>query len=131
MDQALKLHDIKPLVEVEEFSMYYLMGVSLVGFILIFGILYLLFRWYKNKHRYNIRVEHKKNIDSLNLNDTKSTAYALTLYGATYKDDSKRHGEMYKNLTSRLQTYKYKKDVEAFDDETLGYIELYKGMIDV
>ena len=38
---------------------------------------------------------------------------------------------MYKNIVDRLEVYKYKKDVEVFDKEILGYIDLYKGMLDV
>ena len=77
------------------------------------------------------KTTYQIDIDNLDIDDTKNTAYLLTLYGATYKNDSSRHTTMYNNLASRLQTYKYKKNVEKFDDETLGYIELFKGMIDV
>jgi hypothetical protein len=38
---------------------------------------------------------------------------------------------MYENLINRLEVYKYKKDVDAYDGEIIGYIELYKEMIDV
>jgi hypothetical protein len=54
----------------------------------------------------------------------------ITSLGATFKDDSPRHKEMYENLTNRLEEYKYKKEVESFSGEVLGYIELYKEMID-
>ena len=70
-------------------------------------------------------------INNLDLNDSKNSAYAITNYGLTFKNDSDRHAEMYKNITNRLEAYKYKKKVDCFDDETLGFIELYKGMIDV
>ena len=65
------------------------------------------------------------------MSDTKKSAYAISSYGFTFKDDSQRHSEMYKNLSDRLESYKYKKNVEKFDSETLGYIDLYKGMLDV
>jgi hypothetical protein len=65
------------------------------------------------------------------LSDAKRAAYDITFYGSSFKDDSQRHHEMYENLVSRLQKYKYKKEVEPIDEETLGYIELYRGMCDV
>jgi len=131
MQEQLQLHDIKPLLEVQEYSLYYFIFAIVFGAIFLFGAFFLLWRWYKNRKKVNIRLEHFEEIKKLNLSDTKQSAYALTHYGATFRDDSPRHSEMYKNLTTRLEKYKYKKEVEPFDSEVTGYIELYKGMIDV
>lgn len=127
----IPLHDIKTIVEVEEYSFYYLLGISTIAIIVLLGIIYLIYKYFKNRNLYNERKEHFKIITSLDLNDTKKAAYAITLYGATFKDDGDRQKGMYQNLTDRLEVYKYKKSVDAFDKETLSYIELYKGMIDV
>lgn len=127
----IPLHDIKPIMEIEEYSLYYLLGVSLFALALLFAISYLLFSWLKKRNRYNKRKEDFKSICELDFTRTKESAYAITLYGATFKNDSQRHLEMYENLLTRLEGYKYKKEVKAFDSQTLGYIELYKGMIDV
>lgn len=131
MQEQLQLHDIKPLLEVQEYSLYYFIFAIVFGAIFLFGALFLLWRWFKNRKKVNIRLEHFEELKKLNLSDTKQSAYALTHYGATFRDDSPRHSEMYKNLTTRLEKYKYKKEVEPFDSEVTGYIELYKGMIDV
>ena len=127
----IPLHDIKPLVEIEEYSLYYLMGVIALGVIIFIAISYLLYLWYKKRDQFNVRKHHLKCINELDLSDTKSTAYALSLYGLTFKDDSPRHHEMFLNIHARLENYKYKKSVDAFDKETLGYIEVYRGMLDV
>ncbi|MEO1954194.1 MAG: hypothetical protein ABGW74_05780 [Campylobacterales bacterium] len=127
----IKLHDIKPIIEVEEYSFYYLIGFSILTVLLISGLVYLFIKWYKNRKKYNQREEYSKILKSLDLKDAKKSAYAITFYGALFKDDSPRHTEMFKNLTERLEAYKYKKNVQEFDKETLGYIELYKGMLDV
>ncbi|MBN2782871.1 MAG: hypothetical protein JXQ66_06490 [Campylobacterales bacterium] len=131
MQGEIKLHDIKPIVEVEEYSFYYFLGVSFIAAILIVGAIFLLVKWYKKRNRYNKRAEHLKAYKNIDYTDTKKAAYEITFYGATFKDDSQRHSEMFANLNKRLENYKYKKEVESFDDETRGYIELYKGMIDV
>ena len=128
---TIPLHDIKPIVDVNEYSMYYFLGISFVTLLLVLTLSYLIYKWLKNKNRYNIRKEHYELLNSLDLSDTKQSAYAITIYGATFKEDSERNTEMYHNLSTRLEMYKYKKQVEKFDDEVLGYIELYKGMIDV
>ncbi|MEA2099713.1 MAG: hypothetical protein U9P72_06255 [Campylobacterota bacterium] len=127
----IPLHDIKPLLEVEEYSLYYFLGASFLALVFLFGIIYLIYIYFKNKNAYNIRKDYLKKIELLNLKDTKKSAYALTLYGEIFKDDSPRHIEMYKNITQRLEPYKYKKTVDEFDKETLAYIELYKEMLDV
>lgn len=127
----IPLHDIKPIVEVQEYSLYYFLGATLLALILVLGAVYIIYMLLQKRNRFNVRKEHFKLLDSLDLSDAKRSAYDITLYGATFKNDSPRHQEMYENLINRLEIYKYKKDVEAYDGEIIGYIELYKGMIDV
>lgn len=127
----IPLHDIKTIVEVEEYSFYYLLGISTIAVVVLLGVIYLAYKYFKNRNIYNERKEHFKILTTLDLSDTKKSAYAITLYGATFKDDGDRQKGMYQNLTDRLEIYKYKKSVDDFDKETLSYIELYKGMIDV
>ncbi len=127
----IPLHDIKPIVQIEEYSLYYFLSISIFAVVLVLLLSYLLFSWLKKRNRYNKRKEHFESFKTLDLSSTKESAYAITFYGATFKNDSLRHKESYDNLVGRLEQYKYKKEVEGYDDETLGYIELYKGMVDV
>jgi len=127
----IKIHDIKPIVDIQEYSFYYFLGISFVALLFVGAIAFLIYKYIKQKNAYNVKKEHFKIINELDFTNTKESAYAITLYGATFKDDSDRHKEMYKNIVDRLEVYKYKKDVEVFDKEILGYIELYKGMLDV
>jgi N-acetyl-anhydromuramyl-L-alanine amidase AmpD len=132
MDQNydIPLHDIKPLVEIQEYSMEYLIAINVVLIIIIMAFLYILFKWFQDKKKYNERKEHFKILENLDMNDTKNTAYKLTLYGYTFKDDTPRHQKAYNELFENLQRYEYKKEVESFDSETLHFIEIYQGMID-
>lgn len=130
-DYDIPLHDIKPIVDVHEYSLYYFLGISGVVFLLACGTLYLIYLWLKKRKRFNLRAEHKKLLGEVDLRDAKKAAYTITSYGATFKDDTPRHVEMFKNLTQRLEAYKYKRVVDGIDEETLGYYELYKGMCDV
>jgi hypothetical protein len=127
----IPLHDIKPIVEIQEYSLYYLLGLSFIASVVLLAIIYLIYRYIKSKNIYNKRKEDFKIINSLDFSDTKKAAYAFTTLGLTFKDDSQRHSEMYNNIVQRLESYKYKKEVEELDKEVLGYIEVYKGMIDV
>lgn len=127
----IPLHDIKPLLEIQEYSLYYLIGVSTVVAFAVFAILYLVLKWIKNRNAFNIRKEHFKLLNAVDISDAKRAAYDITFYGNTFSDDSPRHSEMYKNLLERLDSYKYKKNVDAIDSEVIAYVELYRGMIDV
>ncbi len=127
----IPLHDIKPLVEVQEYSFQYFLGVSFLVLCLALGVAYFIYKYIKKRDAFNIRRENIKSIKALNLKDTKKAAYSISFYGEVFRDDSPRHSEMFKNLTDRLEPYKYKKVVESFDKETLGYIELYREMLDV
>lgn len=126
----IPLHDIKPIVEVQEYSLYYFLGVVFVLALLIIALGYLIYKYIQKRNAFNLRKEHSRLLNSLDLKNTKDSAYMITSLGATFKDDSPRHKEMYENLTNRLEEYKYKKEVESFSREVLGYIELYKEMID-
>ena len=127
----IPLHDIKPLLEIQDYSFYYFLAVVSVVSIIVLALLYLLYRYFRGKKKFDIRKEHYKVLQSINLKDTKKAAYLLTQYGATFADDSDRHQKTYKEMLDKLEKYKYKKSVDDFDRETLRVIELYKGMIDV
>jgi len=127
----IKIHDIKPLVEIHEYSLYYFIALVSIVIILLSIIIFFLIRWYKNKNRFNIREEHFNLLKKINLKDAKSAAYEITFYGLTFKDDSQEHTLAYDNLQTSLENYKYKKYVDNFDKETKKYLDIYLGMIDV
>jgi len=128
---AIPIHDIKPLIEIQEYSLYYFIVITVVVILLILGVSYLAFRWYKNRQKFNIRAEHYKLLKNVDFSDSKNAAYDITYYGATFKDDSQRHKRAYEDMLEKLEQYKYKKEVELFDSDTIHYIELFEGLIDV
>ncbi len=128
---TIHLHDIKPLLEIPDYSFYYFLAIIVMVTILLFGILYLAYRWIKNRKKFNIRAEHYRLLKNVNYKNAKKAAYEITHYGETFKNDSPRHTRAYENMLEHLEQYKYKKDVEDFDSDTIHYIELFEGMIDV
>lgn len=126
----IPLHDIKPIVEIQEYSMEYLIGFNIAIIALVVGIIYLIVRLIQSRRAFNIRREHKRLIDELSLDDTKNAAYRLSEYGITFRDDTLRHSKAYEELLDALEPYKYKKSVTAFSEDTLHFIEIYRGMID-
>lgn len=129
--QEIPLYDIKPLLIIEDYSLYYFIAIVTVVTLIVLGIGYLLYRYLKMKNRFNLRKEHFDILNNIDLTQTKKAAYELTEYGATFASDSPRHEKTYHDLLEHLQKYKYKKSVDDFDSETLRLIELYRGMIDV
>ena len=125
------IHDIKPLVAIQDYSLYYFIALVVLATIVLLGLAYLAYRYLKARKKFNIRKEHFKRFKSVDLNDPKKAAYELTKYGATFKDDDERHLRAYENMLEHLQQYKYKKEVAPFDSETKHFIELYEAMIDV
>ncbi|WP_324171057.1 hypothetical protein [Sulfurimonas sp.] len=127
----IPLHDIKPLLEIQEYSLYYFLALVFLVIILLLVISYLIYKWIKAKNAFNQRKENLKIINALDLKETKNSAYQITSLGLVFKDDSLRHKDMYEDLVQRLEVYKYRQNVTEFDSDILGYIELYKGMLDV
>jgi len=128
----IPLHDIKPLVEIPDYSFYYFLVLLFIATVIVIGLFFLFIKWFRSRKKFDIRKEHAKALQKVKLTDAKKAAYALTKYGATFQNDSPRHQKIYKELLDALAKYKYKKEVhEKFDANTLRLIELYRGMIDV
>ncbi len=129
--QELKLHDIKPLVAIDDYSIYYFSVVVVIATIIVLFAIYMLLKWLRQRKRENIRKKHLEILHNIDLSDTKKAAYELTKYGLTFRDDDERHKELYENMVSKLANYKYKKEVGSFDDETISIINLYRDICDV
>ena len=70
-------------------------------------------------------------LGTVDLDDAKRAAYAITTLGRCFAGDSPRMQEAYRNLSARLEPYKFKKTVPPIDEETRAYFRIFLGMIDV
>jgi len=127
----IPLHDIKPLVAIHEYSLYYFLALVLLGLLVLAGIIYLIVKYFQARNAFNIRKEHFELINQVDFKDAKRSAYDLTFYGATFANDTPQMHNMYEKMFAKLEAYKYKKDVDEIDDETRGYVDVYRGLIDV
>ena len=119
----IQLHDIKPLIEIQEYSFYYFSALIALAVLILIGLLYLGWRWFANRNKFDIRAEHLALLKKIDFNNAKSDAYKITLYGATFKNDSERHERAYQELVEKLEDYKYKKSVASFSDESRDLLE--------
>ncbi|MDF1876165.1 hypothetical protein JHD48_10515, partial [Sulfurimonas sp. SAG-AH-194-I05] len=76
-----------------------------------------------------LRKEYKKLLNTLEFSDSKNTAYLVTRYAFIFKDDTPEHVLSFIKLSEKLQEYKYKKNVNAFNKDTLVCIEEYKSLV--
>ena len=127
----IPIHDIKPLLEIQEYSLYYLIALGTLALVLLIGLLFLFLKWLKVRNRFNLRKEHLKLLNSIDFSQSKKAAYEITLYGYTFQNDSPRHQRAYHDLLEKLEQFKYKKEVDPLDSETIHYVDLYRGLIDV
>jgi len=127
----IPLHDIKPLMEVTDYSLTFLGIVSGMAVLLLSGALYLAYRFVRNRQRVNLRKVHYEALEKVDFADPKKAAYAVTLHGRVFAEDSEPLREAYNNLVERLERYKYKKRVEPIDDDSRSYYKIYLEMIDV
>lgn len=126
----IPLHDIKPLVELHDYTLYYVAAAAVVVLILLLTVLYLLLRQWRASRKRDRRRECLEALKAVNPDDAKRAAYAITRFGRCFADDSPRLFEAYQGLCHRLEPYKFKKDVPQMDEETRAHIRIFLGMID-
>ncbi|WP_345972218.1 hypothetical protein [Sulfurimonas diazotrophicus] len=127
----IPLHDIKPLVEIHDYTPYYLAAAAAVVLFFLLLVLYLVIRRYREERRENARRASLKALEAVNLDDAKDAAYAITRLGRRFAADSPQLQEAFMNLEQRLEPYKFRKRVPPIDEETRAYFRIYLGMIDV
>lgn len=127
----IPIHDIKPLMEIQDYSLYYFLAVIGVATVVLLGLAYLVFNYLKKRNKFNIRAHNLELLHAISLNNPKDDAYKITLYGAIFQEDSQRHKSAYLALVENLESYKYKKSVEEFSDETRHLVDIYLSMLDV
>ena len=127
----IPLHDIKPLMEVNDTSFYMFLLLILAVLLVLAYIAYKIYAYIEQKRAFNIRKEHLKALKELKFDSSKKSAYEFTKYAYTFSKDSHRMAEAYKNLLKALEESKYKKDAKKISDSTMGSMQNYIEMIDV
>ena len=128
--QDIPLHDIKPLVAVPDNSlMIVIILASLVLTLILVPLFIWLYKLYKKSKNINMRKSYLEKIHAVNTKDAKNAAYEISKYGLLLAQNE-RELEMLESLDKRLSVYKYKKNVEALDSETLAYYQLFLEVLD-
>jgi len=110
-----ELRDIKGLVAVPDYSLYYLLGVVVLGLILLLIIGTLLYRRVTRKRVPTQREVAIGRLKSFAFDDAKESVYAFSHLAQYAVSESQR--EVLEKLLARLEPYKYRKEVPELDDE--------------
>jgi len=119
----LKIHDIKPLVEVPDYSIYLFIALILAFIIGLLFVSYFFYQKIKNAKKNNQKMYIRK-IKNIDLSASKMAAYEITKYTLLILKNENQT-TLSKELLKDLNQYKYKKEVQPFNEST---ILLYKKL---
>ncbi len=131
MEQNLtaQLKDIKPLLEIPDNSYYIYWGIIIVGSLLLLGILFFILKRLWENRKINLAKGYLEKLKVIDWKDVKHSAYEATHYARLLATDDRRK-ELFSQLEPLLEKYKYKKEVEAIDQDTLNKFNLYVQVAD-
>ena len=125
---SAQLKDIKPLLEIPDNSLYLYWGLIGFGTLLLASILFFVTKKLWENKKVNLSKTYLNILKTLDWNDTKNAAYMATHYGRLLATDTRRK-ELFSQLEPMLDAYKYKKEVEHIDEETLKHFNLYVQVV--
>ncbi len=126
---SAQLRDIKPLLEIPDSSYYVYWGLIVFIFLLLLGIVFLAIKNFWENRKLNLAKGYVEKLKSLDWKQSKKSAYEATHYARLLATDKKKK-ELFSQLEPMLEQYKYKKEVEAVDEETQKHFDLYVQVSD-
>jgi hypothetical protein len=124
-----QLRDIKSLLEIPDSSYYLFWGLVIFAILLLAAVLFFAVKKYLEHRRANLAKKYLAKLHEINWSNPKESAYAATHYGRLLATDERRK-ELFAQLEPLLEQYKYKKEVDAVNDETLKKFKLYVQVAD-
>ena len=124
----LKINGLKSLETIPDISFYIFLLLILISLIVFSTIIYLLYKFFKNRN--NPRKEYYEKLKNLDLTNTKNAAYEITKYARKLARND-REKKLLEELICDLEEYKYKKDVKKFENNIKQKYEVFMENIDV
>jgi hypothetical protein len=124
-----QLIDIKTLIDITDYSIFLFIATVILGAILAFILFKKTYKYTKSKCKICCDKYYFEQFKKIDWNNPKQAAYEATKYGMLLAKD-KRRREIFLQLRDRLDKYKYKKDIDTIDNETMNYYNLYKQVCD-
>ncbi len=108
----LKIHDIKPIVEIPDYSIYLYYGLIVCAVLFGLFILYWVYRLITKTKKVSHDKEYFKILKDIEFTNVKNAAYTMTKYGRLLAKDE-RQKSLLEDLYHSLEEFKYKKVVSA------------------
>ena len=124
-----QLRDIKPLLEIPDSSYYIYWGLIIFAVFLAVAILFFVAKKLWENRKMNLAKGYLEAIKKIDWEDTKKSAYEATHYARLLATDERRK-ELFSQLEPMLEQYKYKKEVEVVDQDTINQFNLYVQVAD-
>jgi len=124
-----QLKDIKPLLEIPDNSYSLYLGIIIIGSLLLLGTLFFIAKRLWENRKINLAKGYLEKLKAIDWKDTKHSAYEATHYARLLATDERRR-ELFSQLEPMLEKYKYKKEVEVVDQDTLNKFNLYMQVAD-
>ena len=120
-----KLKDIKDIVDVPDYSIYLLIGVTICVVILLFIALYLFKHRRKRRKRKSPKEIALERLKSIDFSDTKSVVYTFEELGKLFLDE--KNQSEFESIKKELTIYKYKRDIPPLDSSVESRIKRFIG----
>ena len=124
-----QLRDIKPLLEIPDSSYYIYWGLINFAILLVVAILFFVAKKLWDNRKINLAKGYLEAMKKIDWKETKKSAYEATHYARLLATDERRK-ELFSQLEPLLEQYKYKKEVENVDQDTLNKFNLYVQVAD-
>ena len=126
---SAQLRDIKPLMEIPDSSYYIYWGLIIFISVLAVGVLFFVVKKLWDNRKINLAKGYLESIKKIDWIETKRSSYEATYYARLLATDERKK-ELFSQLEPKLEQYKYKKEVDAIDDETKKLFNLYVQVAD-
>ena len=124
-----QLKDIKPLLEIPDNSIYLYWGLIILAVLIVLVLGYFVVKKLWRQRKINLAKGYLEKLKSIDWHDTKKSAYDATHYARLLATDERRK-ELFSQLEPLLEQYKYKKEVNEVDQDTLNRFNLYVQVAD-
>ncbi len=130
MNELDKLKDIKPPVEISDYSFMILIVTIVVVLGTLTAGIYYLVKHLKEKKKQNKRAYYYAKIKKLNFLDSKHTAYTISKYGKFLVEDENQKAILEK-INQNLEVYKYTNIPPSLSDESKKLINMFMEVVNV
>jgi len=126
---SAQLRDIKPLLEIPDSSYYIYWGIITFVSFLVLAVLFFVAKKLWDNRKVNLAKGYVQALKDISWEESKKSAYAATHYARLLATDERKK-ELFSQLEPLLEQYKYKKEVDSLDEETLRHFNLYVQVAD-